>query len=176
VIKLSIDRLNKSGGTQPRAKLNEEVLEEYTEVWKRGGKFPAVDAVHDGNEYWLWNGFHREASARQTGVKELDGSVTQGDLALAQWLSLSAKKTHGLRRTNQEIQAAVKSALQHELSHGKSDREIAAHVGVAHSTVVHYRQELTATGLVNQSNQRTGRDGRTTNTANIGATNKARAK
>jgi hypothetical protein len=48
-----------------------------------------------------------------------------------------------------------------------SDRQIAEHVGVAPTTVGKHRKELTVKDL--QSDTRTGRDGRTINTANIGS-------
>ena len=63
-------------------------------------------------------------------------------------------------------QRAVKAALMHPQGSGKSDRQIAAHVGVDHQTVANWRAKLT--GEIRQSDVRTGRDGRTINTANIG--------
>ncbi len=52
-----------------------------------------------------------------------------------------------------------------------SDGQIAEHVGVSDMMVAKYRRELTPKVL--ESPTRTGRDGRTTNTANIGKPNPA---
>ena len=49
-----------------------------------------------------------------------------------------------------------------------SDGQIAEHVGVHLNTVAKYRAELTADGTTTNCVSRTGRDGRTINTANIG--------
>jgi len=65
---------------------------------------------------------------RQTGEANDSAAETGGvvgDLALAQWLSFSANKDNGLRRTNEEKQEAVKHALLHPLGEKKSDRDIA---------------------------------------------------
>jgi hypothetical protein len=51
-----------------------------------------------------------------------------------------------------------------------SDRQIADHVGVHFETVGKYRAEMKAAGTIGSSDSRTGRDGRTINTANIGKT------
>ncbi len=50
-----------------------------------------------------------------------------------------------------------------------SDRAIAEHVGVDEKTVRKYRGELESTAETPQCHARTGRDGRTTNTARIGS-------
>ena len=49
-----------------------------------------------------------------------------------------------------------------------SNVQIAEHVGVSKDTVAKYRTELEATCEISKSETRTGRDGRTINTANIG--------
>lgn len=53
-----------------------------------------------------------------------------------------ANKAHGLRRTNEEKQEAVKHALLHPQAKGMSDRKIAEHVGVHHSTSADWRKKL----------------------------------
>jgi hypothetical protein len=58
---------------------------------------------------------------------------------------------------------AVKAALRHPKSAGLSDSEIGRHVGVDHKTVAAMRVHLGISQV-----KRTGKDGRTINTANIG--------
>ena len=73
-----------------------------------------------------------------------------------------------MRRTNADKARAVKAALKHPRGVKESNRKIAKHVGVSHATVIKYRQEMESTGQVDQSPTRTGRDGRTIDTTNIG--------
>ena len=47
------------GGTQPRAKIDQAVCDEYAERMKAGEKFPPIDVFFDGEDYWLADGFHR---------------------------------------------------------------------------------------------------------------------
>ena len=41
------------GGTQPRAKIDQAVCDDYGERMKAGEKFPAIDVFFDGENYWL---------------------------------------------------------------------------------------------------------------------------
>ena len=92
--------------------------------------------------------------------------MIQGTIEDAQWFSFGANKSHGLMRSNDDKQRAVKAALQHPKCVGLSDRAIAKHVGVDNKTVASWRAKLTEE--IPQSKLRTGSDGRTINVANIG--------
>src|ERR1035438_6391035 len=78
---------------------------------------------------------------------------------------VAGMQTNGLRRTNEDKQGAVKAALGHPKAAGMSDRALANHVGVHYNTVAEYRKQLPT---ITKGDSRTGRDGRTINTANIG--------
>jgi len=67
---------------------------------------------------------------------------------------------------------AVLQALRHPKGAKMSDRQIAEHVGVSDRMVNKYRSDLASTAKLSQSEERTGRDGRTINTANIGKANR----
>jgi hypothetical protein len=66
---------------------------------------------------------------------------------------------------NADKRKAVEYALRHPSGAKLSDWQIAEHVGVNHSTVSRIRKELESTVEMQQSPSRTGRDGRTINTA-----------
>lgn len=180
-MQLDPNQIRLDGGTQPRAKLLLEVIEDYAEQMRQGDSFPPVTVFFDGKEYWLADGFHRVMAARQARPGQpIEVDVQQGTQSQAQWFSYSANKSHGLRRTNEDKQRAVRAALSHPLSRKLSNRQIAEHCGVDHVTVRKYREvEKNATVEIQQSREpndptadgqrmRTGRDGRTINTANIG--------
>jgi transposase-like protein len=138
------------------------------DAMKDGVRFPPITVFYDGTEYWLADGFHRTEAAFGAGLTEIACDVHQGTREDAQWYSFSANKTNGLRRTNEDKQRAVKAALAHSGGAGKSDSAIAKHVGVAVQTVCSWREKLQATFQIGKSEKRTGADGRTINTSNIG--------
>jgi hypothetical protein len=137
-----IASIRKDGGTQPRAALNFEVIEEYVEAMQAGAKFPPVDVFYDGTDYWLADGFHRVEAAFGAGFDSIDAAVHQGTVQDAQWFSFGANKANGLYRSNADKQRAVQSALKHPMSSRLSDREIAKHVGVSYETVRGWRGKL----------------------------------
>ncbi len=193
-MKLEVVKIRIDGGTQPRAELQVEVMDEYAEQMRAGAEFPPVTVFFDGKDYWLADGFHRlGAHLRAFGDNtSIDADVIQGTQSDAQWYSLSVNKTHGLRRTNEDKIRAVKAALAHEKNKCLSDAAIADHVGVHRETVLKYRHETEAhlsktdksdtpeltshLSKTDKSTHRTGRDGRTISTAKIGkgAQNKAK--
>ena len=158
------------GETQPRSEINTEVVAEYAEAMAGGDKFPPVIVFYDGVDYWLVDGFHRVHVTREAGRDKIQCEVHDGTIEEARWFSYRVNRTHGIRRTNDDKRKAVKAALLHPNGAKMSDRKIAEHVGVGHVMVSRIRHELETTVSLEQSAERTGQDGRTINTANIGKT------
>jgi hypothetical protein len=127
---------------------------------------------HDGSTYWLADGFHRYHAARKRGEKWIDAQVIKGSRDDARWHAAGANTQHGLNRTTADKQKAVRLAL--ELRPSLSDRAIAQHCGVDNKTVAIQRAK--STEEIPQSTIRTGADGRTINTANIGRRPEPRAQ
>ena len=168
---LKLGQLRLDGGTQPRSKLDYEVMDAYAEAYATGAKLPPVVVYFDGKDYWLADGFHRWWASRKAERKTILCEIREGTQQDAQWYSYAANKTHGLHRSNPDKQAAVKAAFLHPNGAKLSDGQIAEHVGVSDFMVRKYRAELTP--IISESSTRTGRDGRTINTANIGKTKAA---
>lgn len=141
-ITLPLDQIRVDGATQPRAFLDFATVDDYTDLMQAGVKFPAVEVFFDGSDYWCADGFHRHRAARQCELIEIECNIHQGTLEDAQWFSFAANKSHGLRRTNDDKQRAVKAALAHPKSAGLSDHQIAKHVGVDVKTVGNWRVKL----------------------------------
>lgn len=152
---IRLDQIRTDGGTQPRQALDFDAVDDYTDAMAVGTKFPPVVIFHDGDNYWLADGFHRVKAADQAGLDEIGCELHQGTQQDAQWYSFSANKTNGLRRTNNDKVRAVQAALLHPLSAGLSDRQIAQHVGVDHTTVLRWREKLGASGALHQIDTRT---------------------
>ena len=171
-MQLDLTKIRTDGGTQPRAQLDGVTVSEYADAMRRGDEFPPAKVMHDGENYWLYDGFHRVQAARQIGREETDVDVEQGTKEDAQWASLAANKRHGLRRSQADKRRAVKRALKHTHGAQASDRKIARHVGVAPKTVSKYRENLESTVEIPQSKKRTGADGRTIETSSIGSSSR----
>jgi len=135
-----IARIRLDGGTQPRAALDFDAIEDYAEAMAAGARFPSVVVFHDGENYWLADGFHRLKAAYAAGFDVIGCEVRQGTLEDARWHSFSANKSNGLRRTRGDIEGAIRSALTHPKSALMSDRAIARHVGCSHSWVSELRR------------------------------------
>jgi hypothetical protein len=167
---LPLDAIRLDGGTQPRAAIDAETVREYAERMKAGDHFPPVQVYFDGTDHWLSDGFHRVKAAAEAGKPAVQAEVWEGTRDDAFWMSLAANKGHGLRRGNDDKVRAVALALKTKPN--LSDRQIADHVGVSHEMVRKHRP--TVNGC--QSDLRTGKDGRTINTASIGKAAGAKAE
>ena len=140
--RLRLDQLRLDGGTQPRAALSFETIDDYSELMANGAKFPAISVCYDGQLYWVVDGFHRTKAAWQAGLESIEAEVWQGTLQDAQWESYAVNHRHGLRRTNEDKQRAVKAALVHPSGREISDSRIARHCGVTQPTVSAWREKL----------------------------------
>lgn len=139
---VDIAKIRMDGGTQPRAKLFEEIVADYAEDMKQGATFPPVVIYYDGKDYWLADGFHRVRAKEALGEKEISAEVFPGELRDAVLHSVGANASHGLRRTNADKRRAV-NRLVHDREWKKwSDREIARRCGVSHGFVGAIRAEL----------------------------------
>ena len=173
---LRLSQIRTDGGTQPRGGIREDVVADYAATLEDGGTLPPIDVTHDGFAYWLWDGFHRLEAYRMAGLDSIPVKIHQGTLADAQWASYAANKAHGLRRTNEDKERAVRAALRHAAGATMSDRQIARHVGVDHRTIGRYRAELTTGGEIPHVTERAGADGKTYQTAGISQSNRDRPK
>ena len=144
---INIRAIRIDGGTQSREKLDQAVVDEYAELMKEGTEFPPISVVHDGNEYYLSDGFHRLLAAQRAGKASINCDVITGTLRDAILYSLSANASHGLRRTVEDRRKAVMTMLE-DFEWGDqelwSDREVARQCHVSHPFVAKLRASLKA--------------------------------
>lgn len=146
--------------------LDPATVDAYAEAMRAGAKFPPVIVFFDGKAHWLADGFHRVAAAREAGKREVPADIREGGLREAILHAVSANDKHGLRRNNKDKRHAVEILLRDKEWAAKSDRKIAELAAVSNKFVGDIRKEVTVNGT--QSPKRTGKDGRTINTTNIG--------
>lgn len=157
---------------QPRAEINFDVVEEYTEAWENGSKFPSIVVFFDGQHFWLADGFHRYEAARcacrnAPEFEEIEAVVRHGGMKEAKIYAAQANKTHGLRRTNEDKRRAVMLLLEYPEWREMSDHRIASHCGVSHTFVGKIREEATSNGFQSPT-RRVGADNRSIDTGRIG--------
>ncbi|MBH8566692.1 ParB-like nuclease domain-containing protein [Nostoc sp. CENA67] len=140
--KLHLATIKLDGGTQSRAGINQQIVDEYAAAWRDEVIFPPIIVFYDGENYWLADGFHRCLSAKQARLTEIDADIRQGTRRDAVLFSVGANSNHGLRRTNEDKRRAVMTLLQDDEWKQWSDREIARRTGVHHDTVGRLRAEL----------------------------------
>lgn len=141
-ILLPLALLRLDGGTQSRAITDAHTIARYAEAMEHGAVLPPVDAVHDGQEYWLADGFQRVAAARELEWDRILADVHQGTRRDAILLSVGANATHGLPRSNDDRRRAVRKLLDDDEWRGWSDHRIAEKACVSHDFVSRLRAEL----------------------------------
>jgi hypothetical protein len=143
-------QIRTDGGTQPRAEINREAVQDYADNMTRGRRFPPVDVFYDGKDYWLADGFHRHAAhmAARGGDEVLAAEIHQGTQRDAVLFSVGANDDHGLRRSNEDKRRAVTRLLKDEEWGKWSDAEIGRRCKVSHPFVAKVRAELIESGTV----------------------------
>lgn len=117
---------------QPRAEMDQAVVDEYAETMADGGIFPPVEVFYDGATHWLADGFHRYFAAQGAGLTQLEAIVQPGDVWAAIERSCIVNGEHGLRRSNGDKRRAVQAmfgVMEHR-GENWSDAEIARRCGV----------------------------------------------
>ena len=167
-VALALDLIRTDGGTQTRAALDMLAVADYAQAMKEGARFPAVIVYHDGADYWLADGFHRERAARDAGQSEIAADVRQGTRRDAVLFSVGANAQHGVQRKPEDKRRAVETLLRDDERREYSDGYVAKLAHVSQSFASKVRRELEETNEIPVVTVRRGADGRVTDTAQIG--------
>lgn len=143
-------------GTQIRQSINEDVVSEYAERMTEGVEFPPVVLFHDGNQYYMADGFHRALAARRNDFCDIEAAVTAGTKTDALWFALGANKSNGQRLTVNDKKHAILLALQ--AFPARSAGAIAEQIGVNQDYVSELRRKVKDT--LDLPERVTGKDGK----------------
>lgn len=127
--KLNINAVRIDGGTQPRERIDMDVVGDYAEAVKVGIEFPPVIVFHDGAEHWLADGFHRWHAHKQAEKASILADVRAGSLDDAKLFASGCNGDHGLRRSNADKRLAVLMAVG--VKKDWSDTKLATHCAVS---------------------------------------------
>jgi uncharacterized ParB-like nuclease family protein len=150
---LAVAEVRRDGGTQLRAKLDEEVIAEYAEAV---GRLPPVIVYRDGKHYWLADGHHRIEAHVRAGRRLIMAVVHIGTRRDAVLHAAGANTDHGVRRSNEDKRKAVRTLLQDEEWGQWSNREIARQCHVSEWLVRDVREEVSACATQMRTVQRGG--------------------
>jgi hypothetical protein len=178
-VPVPVDTIRVDEDTQARAAgLDPDVVADYAEAIRTARAdglpfpLPPVHIFKDGKTYWLADGNHTLAGAKEAGEADVPAVVKTGTKRDAILYAAGANAEHGLRRTNADKRRAVMLVLNlDDWAKGKSNREIARHCHVSESFVRLVRAELSAHGAQIDACERTVTRGGSTyamSVANIG--------
>lgn len=160
-IKLSLIQIE---GTQSRAGLNNDVMNDYAEAMRCGSKFPPVKLFFDGSDYWLADGFHRYFASKTAEIEIINADIENGSKEEAILYSIGSNSTHGLQRTIADKRHAVSMILNHPVWATWSDRAIAKEASVTHPFVAKIRAEIEALKKLSTEAKVTNQSGNVTTT------------
>ena len=140
--KLNLDAIRLDGETQARVALDSTQVAEYAEAMRDGDKFPPIVVFHDGSDYWLADGFHRYHATKQIGHASIVAEVKVGTVEEAQIYAFGANAKRGLSTNHEDNRSIIIRMLNHPISKGWTNAEIARHVGVSKMTVGRVKTSL----------------------------------
>jgi len=139
VKKIKLSEIRIDGGTQIRAELNQDKVNEYAEQMKDGVVFPPVTVFFDGSTIWLSSGFHRYFGSKKIGNELIDCIVIEGTLEDAKWFGMGDNK-HGLNMTHEDYKKAAQIAFDHPVWSTYTNAKIANHIGVSAMTIGRFKK------------------------------------
>ena len=161
---VSFDEVINDSGLMVRVELNQDAVLKYAALMREGTEFPPLDCMQIDGELFLYDGFHRREASKVNGAVELKVRIHQGTHRDAFRAAVKAGAHTGVRFTNADKGKIVGIYLADEAWGARSNRWIAAEVGVDHVFVGKARK-WTSTGddhqlsAANKPN-RLGRDGK----------------
>ena len=139
---MKLTEINIDSGLQSRAEMSNEVILEYIQIIRNGGKMPPVIVFNDGTKYHLADGWHRYFAHKQAGFADIEADIREGTRRDAVLYSVGANNSHGLRRTNADKHKAVMTLLDDFEWSEWNNAEIAKACGVSAMFVGNLRKDF----------------------------------
>jgi len=154
--RVNLEAIVFDAGTQVRAAISEQTVADYAEAMSEGVAFPAIVLFHDGNRYYLADGFHRAMASKRVGYVDIDARVEAGTQADALWYALGANKANGHRMTLADKKHAIVLAIQ--TWPDRSMHQIAEQIGCTYQYVQQEKAKVASTCHLPE--RVTGKDGK----------------
>ena len=128
---------------QGRVALDQEVVNDYSEILREGAKFPAVKVYRVGSSHFLVDGWHRYFAHKKAGLADIEVEIVNGTYREALYFAITqANKGHGLRLTINDKRKKLMMLLDDVEWSETSDRKIAQMLEVSHTFVSKIRSSL----------------------------------
>lgn len=133
---LSVDLIVTDAETQNRFEIHNEAVEDYAERIEAADDwpFPPLDVFHDGNNYYVADGFHRLLAAAKANRSSAPCRVHKGTSTDAKIFGMTANDNHGLRMSRAEKRGCVEWLLDNTKL---NQREVAEKAGVSRRMVAY---------------------------------------
>jgi hypothetical protein len=142
-----IDEILFDASPKVRAKLNDDVIEDYADRYKAKEKMPPIEVFIDKDKKMLIaDGWHRCHAKSMLGVKGIDANIHQGGYKECLEFALTANSHHGLPRSYDDRRTCVKLALVQWPK--LSNRELSRICDVSDHLVADLRGELEKSDII----------------------------
>ena len=131
------------GNTQQRP-VDPTVVAKYKALMQEGDKFPPVEVIFDGHDFWLADGFHRVHAMRKLAQNMVEANVNEGTKRDAIFYSFSANQYHGFPRQPGTIKTMLMEKIFPDDEWGEmTDEQIRLFIGgVSRSYISRCRNEF----------------------------------
>lgn len=140
-------------GTQARAKVNKDVVDQYAQLLAEGVEFPPI--VCFGEKNILADGWHRYHAHLAAGIKEIEIESHEGTVRDAIFYGFGANKHRGLQLQPSDTKLIIGRMLMDTEWSKLGDRKIAEHIGVSKNTVLRLRQAMEGEGKLKKATTKT---------------------
>lgn len=152
-MKIKLSLITIDAGTQARAKINKNVVEEYAQLLGEGTIFPPI--VVFGEKNILADGWHRFFAHRAAKINEIEVESHEGGVREAIFYGFGANKHRGLQMNRGDTRSIIVQMLTDKEWSKLGDRKIADHVGVSSTTVLRLRQAMEGAGKIKKATSKT---------------------
>lgn len=149
---MDIAAIRIDGGTQIRVGgLDIETVDRYTQLWADLGDdcpLSPLKLMYDGENHWLFDGFHTREAAVKAGRSTAFVDVYEGTLEDARWAACFIQMERGLSLTASDRRRAISQAVKMngDRTPPLSQRALARMLGVGRFTVRYHYDKLVESG------------------------------
>lgn len=156
-MQLRLEQIKQDAKLSPRAAIDKATVMVYAACFDQ---LPVLDVfwIEGRDGWWLVDGWHRLAAAKELGLAYIEANTHQGTFDDALEFAYDANLKHGRPLTLNQRKDAAKLKLRRHTE--RSNRWIAQDCGMTADTVISLRKELEQLSKIDSLDKLQGRDGK----------------